>query len=44
VREHAREGYIAMPARGGAPGLSDYDVDTAVEFMLRTAAPVPELD
>jgi cytochrome c5 len=33
-----------MPARGGVEGLSDYDVDTAVEFMLRTAAPVPELD
>ncbi len=32
--EHSIEGFQAMPARGGHPGLSDEEVKAAVDFML----------
>ncbi|TXS96395.1 cytochrome c5 family protein [Parahaliea maris] len=36
---HAEKGWLAMPARGGNPGLSDYDVDAAAEYMLNQSQP-----
>ena len=37
--EHANAGYLAMPAKGGSEGLTEYDVDTAAEYMLTLAHP-----
>ncbi len=34
LEEHAREGYLGMPARGGDPALTDREVAAAVEYML----------
>lgn len=43
LSEHANKGYLAMPAKGGAPQLSEYDVDAAVEYMLTVLHPeLPE--
>lgn len=32
--EHARNGYLEMPPKGGQPGLSDEAVEAAGEYML----------
>lgn len=37
--EHAKNGYLGMPIKGGQPGMSDYDVEVAAEYMLNTAHP-----
>ncbi len=39
LEEHAKEGYLAMPARGGDPGLSDHEVSAAAEYMLTQTLP-----
>lgn len=41
--EHANSGYLTMPAKGGSPGLTEYDVDAAAEYMLNISHPrMPE--
>lgn len=37
--EHAREGYLEMPAKGGHPYLSDRAVQAAGEYMLGATFP-----
>ncbi len=37
--EHAEKGYIRMPARGAADHATDYDVETAAEYMLTITHP-----
>jgi cytochrome c5 len=39
LEEHAKEGYLDMPARGGDPGLSDCEVAAATEYMLSLTHP-----
>jgi cytochrome c5 len=39
--EHAKEGYLEMPGKGGRPELSDEAVEAAAEYML--AETFPEL-
>ncbi len=36
---HAREGYLAMPARGGYGALTDRQVAAATEYMLTVTYP-----
>jgi cytochrome c5 len=42
--EHANAGYLAMPAKGGAGGLNEYDVDVAAEYMLTLSHPGAKQD
>ena len=37
--EHAKVGYLAMPARGGAAELTDKEVSAAAEYMLTLTYP-----
>ena len=37
--EHANTGYLSMPAKGGAAGLTEDDVDAAAEYMLTVVHP-----
>ena len=37
--EHAEKGYIKMPARGDSDYATDYDVQTAAEYMHATTHP-----
>ncbi|MBE9540319.1 MAG: c-type cytochrome [Proteobacteria bacterium] len=37
--QHAKKGYLEMPAKGGNPSMSDYDVDVAAEYMLNISHP-----
>lgn len=37
--DHAKEGYLEMPARGGDPALSDPEVAAAAEYMLALTHP-----
>ena len=39
LEEHAKAGYLDMPARGGDPGLSDCEVAAATEYMLSLTYP-----
>ena len=39
LMEHAKQGYLDMPAKGGADELSDLAVSQAVEYMLLTTFP-----
>lgn len=39
LAEHARDGYLAMPAKGGAPELRDAVISRATEYMLLQAYP-----
>ena len=39
LMEHAKQGYLAMPAKGGADELSELAVSQAVEYMLLTTFP-----
>lgn len=42
IMDHARSGYLDMPAKGGRPDLPDATIDAAVEYMLeRTHPDVP---
>ena len=37
--EHAKKGYLEMPARGGSEDASDYEVGAAAEYMLTITHP-----
>ena len=37
--EHANEGFLRMPGKGGNQDLSEYDVDVAAEYMLNVSHP-----
>ncbi len=37
--EHAEKGYFDMPARGGSESASEYEVETAAEYMLTITHP-----
>lgn len=37
--EHADKGYINMPARGASDYATEYDVETAAEYMLTITHP-----
>jgi cytochrome c5 len=37
--EHAESGYIKMPPRGNADYATDYDVDSAAEYMMHLTYP-----
>jgi cytochrome c5 len=39
LEEHAKSGYLAMPARGGDPAASDREVAAAAEYMLTLTHP-----
>jgi len=39
LEEHAKDGYLAMPPRGGDPALSDQEVSAAAEYMLMLTHP-----
>ena len=39
LAEHAKSGYLGMPAKGGEPDTSDYEVEVAAEYMLNMAHP-----
>ncbi|MEQ8860869.1 MAG: c-type cytochrome [Pseudomonadales bacterium] len=39
LTEHAKAGYLEMPAKGGAAGLSDLSVNHAVEYMMLKTFP-----
>jgi len=36
---HANEGYLGMPPKGGAPGLTEAEVNAAAEYMLMLTFP-----
>jgi len=44
LSEHARQGYGAMPARGGMDTLSDADINKAAEYMMRLTYPETHRD
>ena len=37
--EHANNGFLAMPAKGGEKNLPEYSVDAAAEYMLSLTHP-----
>lgn len=37
--EHAKQGYLKMPAGGGVDDISDYDLEAAAEYMLTRSHP-----
>ena len=37
--EHANQGFLNMPGKGGNQDLSEYDVDVAAEYMLNVSHP-----
>lgn len=37
--EHANDGYLTMPAKGGEKNLAEYSVDAAAEYMLSITHP-----
>ena len=37
--EHAEKGYLEMPAKGGAEGMSEYEVEAAAEYMVTVTHP-----
>ena len=37
--EHANQGFLKMPGKGGKQELSEYDVDVAAEYMLNISHP-----
>mgnify|MGYP000264159802 CR=1 FL=1 len=39
-----KAGYLEMPARGGAPGLTDEDVSAASEYILTVTYPELPVD
>ena len=42
IMDHAKTGYLDMPARGGRSDLSDETIELAVEYMLElTFADLP---
>jgi len=39
LMDHAKTGYLNMPAKGGRPDLPDRTIDAAVEYMLEITYP-----
>ena len=39
MMDHAKTGYLDMPAKGGRPDLSDRTIEVAVEYMLERTYP-----
>jgi cytochrome c5 len=39
LEEHAKDGYLDMPAKGGDPDLSDEEVRAAVDHMMMLTHP-----
>lgn len=39
MMDHAKSGYLDMPAKGGRPDLSDRTIEVAVEYMLEHTFP-----
>lgn len=39
LMDHAKTGYLDMPAKGGRPDLTDRTIDAAVEYMLEITYP-----
>lgn len=39
LMEHANKGFLEMPPKGGQAGLSDWVIDSAVEYMLSQTYP-----
>lgn len=39
LSDHAKAGYLDMPAKGGRPDLPDETIDMAVDFMLSVTYP-----
>ena len=37
--EHANQGFLRMPGKGGDQDLSEYDVDVAAEYLLNVSHP-----
>ena len=37
--EHAQQGYLGMPAAGGDPRFTRYDIEVASEYILQTTFP-----
>lgn len=42
--EHANQGFLKMPGKGGKQELSEYDVDVAAEYMLNISHPTLPAD
>ena len=42
--EHANEGFLEMPAKGGNPQLTEYDMGVAAEYMLNISHPEQKRD
>lgn len=39
LEEHAKDGYLDMPAKGGNPDLADQEVRAAADYMLTLTHP-----
>lgn len=39
LSDHAKAGYLNMPAKGGRPDLPDHTIDQAVDYMLSVTYP-----
>jgi cytochrome c5 len=39
LEEHAKNGYLDMPAKGGEPGLTDQEVSAAAAYMMSLTHP-----
>jgi cytochrome c5 len=39
LMEHAKAGYLGMPAKGGDAALSDWTIDAATQYMLEITFP-----
>lgn len=39
LAEHAKDGYLDMPAKGGDPDITDEEVAAAAEYMLTVTHP-----
>jgi cytochrome c5 len=44
LTEHARLGYLEMPAKGGSGELTDIQVGAAAEYMMAVTYPELPLD
>ena len=44
LAEHAKKGYLHMPAQGGDAEISDSEIEAATEYMLSRTYPDLPLD
>ena len=44
LAEHAKKGYLQMPAQGGDADISDAEIEAATEYMLSQTYPELPLD